>query len=231
MKYKHLFFDLDQTIAPSREPILPEMYKLLDETPHDIIIVSGQALHDIAWQSDNLPAITMGQCGNHATDVANKELWREELSESHKQEIFEHVAKLKELLDEEPNEDWAPLEDRGALVCFSPIGNRAPVEVKRAYDPDSSKRNDLLDKIPFVSAEVSVKIGGSTSFDYLHKDLHKGYNVAKLIDYMGWNKEEAVYFGDRLHPGGNDESVIGVIDTIAVEDHLDTYKKLQEMLK
>ena len=42
MKYKHLFFDMDQTVAPSRQPILPEMYELLDSLPQDIVIVSGQ---------------------------------------------------------------------------------------------------------------------------------------------------------------------------------------------
>jgi hypothetical protein len=72
-----------------------------------------------------------------------------------------------------------------------------------------------------------VKIGGSTSFDYIHKDRHKGSNVKKIIDHYGWNPEECVYFGDGLYPGGNDEVVIGVIDTIPVENHTDTYGKLK----
>ncbi len=76
-----------------------------------------------------------------------------------------------------------------------------------------------------------MKIGGSTSLDYLHKDRHKGTNVQKLIDLMHWNKDECVYFGDGLYPGGNDEAVIGVIETIAVDDHLDCYKKLTELLR
>ena len=44
---------------------------------------------------------------------------------------------------------------------------------------------------------------------------------------MGWKKEECVYFGDMLFPGGNDESVIGVIDTEAVENPDDTLNILR----
>jgi phosphomannomutase len=113
-------------------------------------------------------------------------------------------------------------------MTFSPIGNTAPVELKRTYDPDRKKRESWLQTVPFESDEIIVKIGGSTSFDYIHKDRHKGANVQKLIDHLGWNKEECIYFGDGLYPGGNDEVVIGVIDTVLVEDHHDTYKKLRQ---
>jgi hypothetical protein len=34
-----------------------------------------------------------------------------------------------------------------------------------------------------------------------------------------------------LFPGGNDEAVIGVVDTIPVESHMDTYEKLQKWFK
>ena len=74
-----------------------------------------------------------------------------------------------------------------------------------------------------------VKIGGSTSLDYIHKDRHKGANVQKLIDHMGWDKDKCIYFGDGLFPGGNDEAVIGVIETVPVDDHLDCLNKLRTL--
>lgn len=228
-EYKHLFFDMDQTVAPSRQPILPEMYELLESLPHDIIIVSGQEVEKILWQSNNLPAYTLGQNGNHAIDLKNDELWNVPLDSEHKAEIFAHIEKIVTILDHDLNHDWSPIEDRGAQITFSPIGNTAPVEHKKVYDPDRKKRDDMLARIPFDSKDLVVKIGGSTSFDYIHKDRHKGTNVQKLIDLMGWNKDEAIYFGDGLFPGGNDEAVIGVIETVFVEDHLDTYRKLKEM--
>lgn len=228
--YKHLFFDMDQTVAPARQPILPEMYELLDGLAQDIIIVSGQEVPKIGWQSNELPAYTLGQNGNHATDVDNRELWNIPLDEAHRREIMSHIEAIVAALDHELNHDWAPIEDRGAQITFSPIGNTAPVDVKKAYDPDRKKREDLMTRVPFESDDLVVKIGGSTSLDYIHKDRHKGTNVQKLIDLMGWDKESCVYFGDGLYPGGNDEAVIGVIETVPVDDHMDTYRKLRQLL-
>tara|TARA_B100000508_G_scaffold49652_1_gene38610 strand:+ start:13646 stop:14353 length:708 start_codon:yes stop_codon:yes gene_type:complete len=230
--YKHLFFDMDMTIAPSGQPIFPEMYNLLDSLPHDITVVSGQTVENISWQSNRLPARYLGQNGNHATDLDDTELWYLALDDRHKREIRDHIDVLIKLLGPDyvlPPEELAPIEDRGGQITFSPVGNTAPVETKRVFDPDRKKRESLLEKHPFISDELVVKIGGSTGLDYIHKDRHKGTNVQRLIDHMDWNKDECVYFGDGLYPGGNDEAVIGVIETIAVDDHEDTYRKLKEM--
>ncbi len=229
--YKHLFFDMDQTIAPARQPILQHMYELLNELPQDIIIVSGQEVAKIGWQSNNLVSYTLGQNGNHATDLDNNELWNIPLDPHHREEIMQHIEKIINILDHDINHDWTPIEDRGAQITFSPIGNTAPNEIKKIYDPNKIKRNALMEAIPFESKELTVKIGGSTSFDYIHKERHKGTNVQKLIDHMGWDKDACIYFGDGLCPGGNDEDVIGVIETVFVKDHEDTYKKLKQMLK
>ena len=228
--YKHLFFDMDQTIAPARQPILDHMHELLLGLPHDIIIVSGQEVAKIAIQSKELPSYTLGQNGNHATDVENNELWNIPLDPHHRDEILAHIDKVVSILDHDLNHDWKPIEDRGAQITFSPIGNIAPSEIKYVYDPDRKKRAYLLEQIPFESEELTVKFGGSTSFDYIHKHRHKGTNVEKLIALKGWDKEACIYFGDGLFPGGNDEDVIGVIETVLVQDHNDTYEKLRALL-
>lgn len=227
--YKHLFFDMDKTIAPARQPMLAEMYTLLSSLPHTITIVSGSTLAQIAVQSHKLPAYKLGQNGNHATDEADALLWHFPLDESHRKEILDHIALVTAALDHDLTHEWQPIEDRGGQITFSPLGNTAPVHLKMAYDPDASKRMALIKKVPFVSKELVVKIGGSTSFDYIHKNRHKGTAVQRLIDHKGWHAEDALYFGDGLYPGGNDEAVIGVIDTVLVKDEQDTYQKLQDM--
>jgi phosphomannomutase len=214
--YKHLFFDMDQTIAPARQPILLPMFELLSTAPYDIVIVSGQEVEKIKWQSNNLRAFVLGQNGNHAEAPDGTLLWNIPLEPHHRDQILDH----------EVNHDWNPIEDRGAQITFSPIGNTAPADIKKTYDPDREKREHFLKTIPFASEDLVVKIGGSTSLDYIHKDRHKGTNVQKLIDLLKWNKEECIYFGDGLYPGGNDEAVIGVIETVFVHDHIDTYQKL-----
>lgn len=218
------------TIAPSRQPILPEMYELLSNAPCDVIIVSGSTVDQIKYQSNNLRSFKLGQNGNHAIDPEGVELWHSPLEQHHRDQILDHISEIMEILDHEVNHEWNPIEDRGAQITFSPIGNTAPVELKKTYDPDRQKRLKLIETIPFASEDLVVKIGGSTSLDYLHKDRHKGTNVAKLIELAGWDKDECIYYGDGLYPGGNDEAVIGVIETVLVEDHLDTYKKLRVLL-
>jgi len=228
-KYKHLFFDMDHTVTPARQPMQAEMSDLLQSLDHDIIIVSGSTVEQIGYQVP-LPAYTLGQNGNHATDIENNELWHAPLSDAHRTEIMNHIEAIISILDHDLNHEWNPIEDRGAQITFSPIGNTAPVEHKQTYDPDRKKRESYMTRVPFNSDELVVKIGGSTSLDYIHKDRHKGTNVQKLIDLMGWDKDECIYFGDGLYPGGNDEAVIGVIETVSVNDHEDTYRKLRELL-
>ncbi|MEY3784171.1 MAG: hypothetical protein RLZZ230_493 [Candidatus Parcubacteria bacterium] len=220
---------MDHTITPARQPMLVEMSELLQSLDHDIIIVSGSTLEQIDYQVP-IPAYTLGQNGNHATDIKNEELWNVPLDEAHRVEILRHIEAIVAILDHDLNHDWNPIEDRGAQITFSPIGNTAPIEHKQVYDPDRKKREFFMEQVPFVSEDLVVKIGGSTSLDYIHKDRHKGANVQKLIDLMGWDKDDCVYFGDGLYPGGNDEAVIGVIETVAVDSHEDTYRKLRELL-
>jgi phosphomannomutase len=229
MSYRHLFFDMDKTVAPSRQPIEPHMFDFLTALPHDITIVSGQLSDKIAWQSNNLKAAYLGQNGNYAQCEAGNELWHTPLSEEERAEVLAHIEELKALLDSEPDEVYNPVEDRGAQITFSPVGNTAPVELKKVYDPDASKRMGMLKRVPLESDTMMAVIGGSTSIDYIPKTRHKGTNVAKYIEHKGWDKAACVYFGDGLYPGGNDEFVIGVIDTILVTDHEDCYQKLQKM--
>ncbi len=225
--HRHLFFDMDNTLSPARQPLLPEMRELLLSLDQTITIVSGSLVEQIAFQTSDLPAYYLGVNGNHATDIENNELWRNpDLDEKHKKEIAAHIDAIIALLDHDLNPEWHPIEDRGAQITFSPIGNRAPVEHKKVYDPDRKKREAWLQAVPFYSEDIVVKIGGSTSFDYIHKDRHKGVNVARLIKELDLDPAECVYFGDGLYPGGNDETVIGVIDTVPVTSHIDTFEKL-----
>lgn len=185
-----------------------DMEELLASLPHDIVIVSGSTIPQMQTQIPNLAARRLGQNGNHAFDLDGTELWREALTDEHRTQIHDHIAEVTKLLDHELRDEWNPIEDRGAQITFSPIGNTAPIEHKKTYDPDRSKRKALLETVPFESADLVVKIGGSTSFDYFHKDKHKGSNVARVIDHCGWLREDCLYFGDGLYPGGNDEAMM-----------------------
>lgn len=224
--YTHLFFDLDNTVTRSRSKIAPQMHELLRSLPQDIIIISGASVDQIRFQMDGMPCYLMGQNGNHAVFGA-EELWCDLLSSDEIAEIQAHIASLPRTWDV-PNEDDL-IENRGSQVSYSIYGHHAPVADKERFDPDQEKRRMLLSANPLVSETIEVKIAGTTCLDYFRKGRNKGYNVARLISHRRWNKDECLYFGDALYPGGNDETVIGVIETAQVTDPQHTYETLQRL--
>lgn len=229
-KYKHLFFDMDGTVTRSRSLIEPKMKALFESIPDDIIIVSGAEKDQILKQLDGLNRefYILGQNGNQAVKN-NEEIWWNKLSDSERKEILDHIQHI------ENNRDWEVIDledltqDRICQISYSCIGHNENVSKKERFDPKGEKRQKILDDHPQTLKEVDVKIGGTTCFDYFRKNCNKGFNVAKLIEHLGWKKEDCVYFGDALYEGGNDETVVGVIDTIQVENEHDTYDKLKEV--
>ena len=70
---------------------------------------------------------------------------------------------------------------------------------------------------------IDVVPGGTTCFDFFLRGKNKGYNVLRLIKKKDWRNTECVYVGDALFPGGNDETVIGVIPTHPVQGPDETF--------
>lgn len=222
--YKHLFFDLDNTITRSRSTIHSDLKKLLSEAEFDVIIVSGATCPQIATQVDRLPCFKLGQNGNHGLALDGSILWEEKLSQEEVSEVFAHIETIPRTWEVTDEADL--VQDRKCQVSYSLLGHNEVLEKKEAFDPESSKRKELLSKYPFVSAELEVRIGGTTCLDYTKVGRHKGYYVAQLIERMGWSKDECAYYGDMLFEGGNDESVIGVIETVSVDNPKETLGKL-----
>lgn len=225
---KHLFFDMDDTVTLTRTPMEDDVYELYASVPKDIIIVSGAHVDQIQTQVRNLPLFRLGQNGNQAIDPLGALLWEEQLDEIHTQKINEHIKQMLSHTTHTVSNPDDLVEHRGSQISYSLIGHHEETDVKRAFDPDQKIRKMLLKKVPFDHDDVEVKIGGTTCFDYFQKGKNKGHNVQKLIERMGWNSDEALYFGDSLFPGGNDETVIGVIDTIPVKNHRHTYDIIKE---
>lgn len=225
---KHLFFDMDDTVTLTRSPMEDDVYKLYASLPHDIIIVSGAHIAQISTQIRELPFFRLGQNGNQAVHSNGEVLWEEKLSEFHSDKIKNHIVAMKALCEHAVIDEDDLVEHRGAQISYSLIGHHEETPKKKSFDPQQTIRKSLLKKVPFDHDDLEVKIGGTTCFDYFEKGKNKGFNVQKLIEQMGWQKENAIYFGDSLFPGGNDETVIGVIDTVQVRDHRHTYDILAE---
>ena len=220
----HLFFDLDNTVTRSRSEIAPELKAILSRGVHDICIVSGALCSQIAWQMSGVPCYKLGQNGNHALTPSDALLWEERLSHADEAIIHAHIHSIPRTWSVTDANDL--VQDRGCQISYSLLGHSEDLVKKEAFDPHGEVRKQLLQTYPFVSDTLDVKIGGTTCLDYTVKGKHKGFYVNRLVTQLQWNRDECVYFGDMLFPGGNDESVIGVIRTHAVLHPQDTIKQL-----
>ena len=221
-KYKHFFFDMDGTLTESRSPISHDMKKLIHKIDGDIIVISGAEKKQMRKQVGNL-AYLLSQSG------AECRYWKLKLKTKEKEEVLAHVDKIRKFFPHYfKNGEGDLLQDRGCQMSFSFIGHNADLEKKKQFDRSGVFRKTVLNTIPFTSETLEVRVGGTTCFDYTNKEFVKGKSLQKLIKYEDWNKDECVYFGDALFEGGNDETVIGVMDTVQVENPQDLLNKLKQ---
>jgi phosphomannomutase len=55
------------------------------------------------------------------------------------------------------------IEDRGRQITFSALGQQAPIEEKKNWDPDFTKRKKMKERLDQLIPEFSVRLGGTTS--------------------------------------------------------------------
>jgi hydroxymethylpyrimidine pyrophosphatase-like HAD family hydrolase len=79
--------------------------------------------------------------------------------------------------------------------------------------------------------EFEIRVGGGTSVDITKPGIDKAYGMNKLIDMLGIAKEDILFLGDRIQPGGNDYPVKEMgIDCLEVSDWRNTVQILQGIL-
>lgn len=220
---KYLFFDLDGTLCESKqklgEPMLAKLRTL--SATHQVNIVSGAELSRMFEQAPLEGVTYMAQNGNEVYR-AGKVLWKNDFPD--RDVALAHILKLASYcgIDEEKIFNTAEdlVDDRGAQISFSFVGHHAPLEKKKAWDPDRKKRMELLDRFPLKNAVI----GGTTCIDYV--PFTKGENIARYIDLFDVSPKDCLYVGDALMHYGNDATVLGVIPVHQVNSPEDTLKFL-----
>jgi phosphomannomutase len=230
-----VLFDLDNTLAESKQNITPAMAKLLAELSRKarIAIISGGKFDQLRDQVvEELPPTaqlenvyimpTSGAALHTYVNHTWVPVYEERLSEAEAENIEEAVERgvmetgIIDLASESYGER---IEFRGCQTAFSALGQQAPITEKKAWDPDGTKKQRLRAAIQTLLPDYDVKTGGSTTIDITKKGIDKAYGVRKLSEYLDIPIEEMTYVGDALYPGGNDEVVIQTtIPTQSVEN-------------
>ncbi len=242
---KLVAFDLDDTLAPSKsplpDPIREALLALLAKRP--VAIISGGQFGQFQEQVvrrlpesqllDGLHLMpTNGTRYYRHENGAWHEVYGHELSEENRRACAEALESEAKALGLWEVDTWGPhIEDRGSQVTFSALGQEAPVDAKKAWDPDGSKRELLRAAVQAKLPHLDVHSGGSTSIDITKRGVDKAYGVRNLMEHLGLDAADILFVGDRLQPGGNDYPVIAVgVQTKAVESWEQTVDYLSELL-
>ncbi|WP_231495973.1 HAD-IIB family hydrolase [Cellulomonas sp. HZM] len=242
MTYQLALFDLDDTLAPSKSKVAPEIVDMIVALTRvaQVGIISGGIFEQFDTQLlssiDDSAALArlhvLPTCGTRYL-VHDGTAWTEVYSEPLSADETEAAVAALETRARELGlweaDTWGErIERRGSQVTFSALGQEAPVAAKAAWDPDGSKKERLRSLVAADLPELEVRSGGSTSVDITRKGIDKAYGVNRLLDRLGLEPGDAVFFGDRLDEGGNDYPVISTgVPCIAVTGWTDTPGKVR----
>jgi HAD superfamily hydrolase (TIGR01484 family) len=160
-------------------------------------------------------------------------VYAEDLTDDQKQRTLDALETGAKELGVWESETWGPiLEDRGSQITFSALGQSAPVDAKKAWDPDGAKKEALRAYAQERLPDLEVRSGGSTSVDVTRKGIDKAYGAGKLMEILDLKLSDILFFGDRLDEGGNDRPVQDMgIESVAVHGWEDTHAKLVALLE
>ena len=212
-----IVFDLDGTLAESKSAIDAEMAALFSRllTVARVAIISGGDLPQFEQQvlaqlppDDHFANLALlPTCGTRFYTYTNgwQKLYSEDLSDAQKHTITAALDAAVTTSGFHATQTWGPqIEDRESQITYSALGQQAPLDAKKYWDPDFSKRQKIKALLDVSLPEFSVRLGGSTSIDVTLPGIDKAYGIRKLRDILGVPIDQMLFVGDALFPGGND---------------------------
>lgn len=241
---KLIIFDLDGTLALSKSSIDKEMAKLLNHllSVSKVAIISGGDWPQFVQQVlDHLPRKTvlknlsiLPTCGTKFYQY--KENWNllyeENFTSEEKDNILQSLTTVLENANLKIRRIWGTqIEDRGSQITFSALGQKAPLHVKKLWDPDYEKRKKLVEPLSKTLKGFSIGIGGTTSIDIVKPGIDKAYGIKKLRETLAINISDMLFIGDALFKGGNDHPAEDTgVNCIQVSNAEETKKIIEIIL-
>lgn len=245
--FKIIIADLDGTLSKSKSFMDAEMSELISQLLNYkfFAVISGGSYEQFQDQflvslskSGNLDRLfLLPTCGTSMYILKNgkwTKVYGEKLSEDAKEKIFYAFENaLRDAGFVKPKVLYGELiEDRETQITFSAYGQKAPLELKREWDPDCKKRAEIVRRLTkYLPSNLQAKIGGTTSIDVTEFGIDKAYGIKKIEEKLGFKKQEMLFIGDRLEEGGNDYPVKAVgVECIKVNDPEDSKRIIREII-
>jgi HAD superfamily hydrolase (TIGR01484 family) len=218
-------FDLDGTLAESKQRVSLRMGEVFAKLSQKMPVAMLSGASFAQFETQFLPAIPNNAYFERIflfpTNAASCYTYKDgswTLLYDNRFNILERgriLQALKEAMvetgfDVPPATVWGErIEDRGAQITFSGLGQKAPPEEKIKWDPSKEKRKPLYDSlVRRIGADFAIGLNATTSIDITRKGITKAYGIKKLATLTGIPISEMLYVGDALGDGGNDSVVL-----------------------
>lgn len=241
---KLIVFDLDGTLAESKAALDREMVSLLNGLLKvaKVAIISGgdwpqfqkQVLANLHKKGALKNLSILPTCGTKYYRYKSgwKELYAEDFTGDEKKKIIDHLNQAVEASKIKFKKTWGPqIDDRGSQITFSALGQKAPLDAKKKWDPDFTKRKKIKQRLDKSLRDFSVQMGGATSIDITKPGIDKAYGIHKLQHVLRIKIKEMLFIGDALFDGGNDHPArtTGVV-CIQVRDPDETKRVIEAII-
>ena len=213
-----IVFDLDGTLAESKSAIDAEMSallgKLLDVA--QVAIISGgdfpqfesQLVANLPQHAQLKKLSLLPTCGTKFYSYASGtwvKKYSEDFTVAEKAQITSALENAVDQSGFKAAKTWGEaIEDRSTQITYSALGQQAPLDEKKTWDPDFAKRKAIKTILDTMLTGFSVTLGGSTSIDITKPGIDKAYGMRKLVEILGIPIAKMLFIGDALFPGGND---------------------------
>ncbi|OGG50585.1 hypothetical protein A2763_04450 [Candidatus Kaiserbacteria bacterium RIFCSPHIGHO2_01_FULL_54_36] len=241
-----VFFDLDDTLAESFHPPVPEMLerlrRLLEHVPVAIITgASFQRMHEQFLTSfethPNISQLYIFPTSSAQAYIYAAGIWELlydlAITEADREHIKKGIADAVSRIDalKDVPHFGEQIIDKGSQIAYTPVGVEAPKELKDSWDLDGSKRLTLLSLLKDKLPEFEVLMGGVTTIDITRKNVNKAYGVRWLSERLSIPIGEMFYVGDAFSETGNDTVVIPTgVEWRAVSGPAETKRILDELI-
>ena len=241
---KLIVFDLDGTLAESKAALDTEMAKIFTNLLKvaKVAIISGgdwpqfekQVLTRLPDKKILKNLSILPTCGTkyYQYKAGWRKLYSEDFTPEEKTKIIQNLNDAVEKTGSRPKKIWGELiEDRGSQVTFSGLGQHAPLNAKKTWDPKFVKRKKIKAILNRTLPEFSVQIGGATSIDITKPGIDKAYGIRKLRKTLKIKISEMIFIGDALFDGGNDHPATTTgVDCIQVRDPDETKRVIEGII-
>lgn len=246
---KLIVFDLDGTLTKSKSEINEAMATLLGrlfETRKIAVIGGGkfesfqrQLLSKLSVSEEFLKNLFLFPVtATTFYKYENKswvEVYSQRFSKEEKEKIFSSLEKtLQELNYQQPEKIHGELvEDRGAEITFSILGQDAPTELKEKWNKENPDiRAKIEEALQKHLPDMEVKIAGLTSIDITRRGVDKNYGIKQIEKYLSIPLEDMLFVGDAFFREGNDEAALrtGVL-CFEVSGPEDTKRLIEHLIR